>query len=125
MIEDSSAHRIARRTPLAAVLAVMENRVGAVTPRKSLLGAALGAVLAEDVMAGQLPPAPIAMRDGYAVDSASLADAGPYSPIAFPVPARPIDAGEPMPADCDAVLAADAVVLRGGSIEAVAAVAAG
>lgn len=67
----------------------------------------------------------MALCDGFGVESAALADAGPYMPVALPSTARRIDAGEPMPAGCDAVLPADAVALRGGRMEALAAVAPG
>lgn len=125
MAEDFTTQRIARLTPLATVLSLIEARVGSVAPRKSPPAVALGAVLAEDVVARQLPPAAIALRDGYAVDAATLADAGPYAPVALPQAARRIDAGEPMPGGCDAVLTVDAVALRSGRLEAVAAVAPG
>ncbi|HTV36177.1 MAG TPA: molybdopterin-binding protein, partial [Xanthobacteraceae bacterium] len=65
------------------------------------------------------------LRDGYAVDAAALADAGPYMPVALPATARRIDAGAALPSDYDAVLPVDAVALRGGRIEAVASVAPG
>jgi molybdopterin molybdotransferase len=125
MVEDSSTQRITRLTPLGAVLALIESRVGAVAPQKSPLAAASGQVLAEDVVVRQLPSSPIALRDGYAVDAAAIADAGPYSPVALPPAARRIDVGEPVPSGCDAVLTSDAVALRGGRIEAVASVTAG
>jgi molybdopterin molybdotransferase len=125
MVEDSSVQRISRLTPLAAVLALIESRVGAVAPQKLDLAQALGCTLAEDVVAQQWPPYPVALRDGYAVDAAALADAGPYMPVALPATARRIDAGEALPSDYDAVLPVDAVALRGGRIEAVAAVAPG
>jgi molybdopterin molybdotransferase len=117
--------RITRLTPLATVLALIESRVGAVSPQKSPLAAALGHMLAEDVVARQLPSSPIALRDGYAVDAATIADAGPYSPVALPGAARRIDVGETIPGGCDAILPADAVALRGGRLEAVASVTAG
>jgi molybdopterin molybdotransferase len=125
MAVDSSIQRIARLTPLDAVLARIESRVGAVAPQKTALAAALGQVLAEDIVAQRLPPSPVALRDGYAVDAAAVADAGPYMPVVLPAAARRIDVGEPMPNGCDAVLPVDAVALRGGRIEAVAAVTAG
>src|SRR3984885_5006359 len=120
-----SHQRITRLTPLATVLARIEARVGAVVPQKTPLAAALGQVLAEDIVVQRLPPSPTALRDGYAVDAATVSEAGPYMPVALPAATRRIDAGEPMPNGCDAVLPVDAVALRGGRIEAVAAVTAG
>jgi molybdopterin molybdotransferase len=125
MVEDSSIQRIARLTPLATVLALIESRVGAVAPQKSALAAALGCTLAEDVVAAQLPALSIAMRDGFAVDAAAVADAGPYTPMPLPLTVRRIDVGEPLPGDTNAVLPLDAVTQRGQRAEAVAAVAAG
>jgi molybdopterin molybdotransferase len=125
MVEDSSTQRITRLTPLATVLALIEARVAAVAAQKLDLAQALGGTLAEDVVARQLPPHPIALRDGYAVEAGALADAGPYMPVPLPSTAQRIDVGEALPSGCDAVLPVDAVALRGGRIEAVAAVAPG
>ncbi len=125
MVDDSSIQRISRLTPLSEVLALIDTRVSAVKPQQVELGQALGCALAEDVIAGPLPPHPIALRDGFGVEAAALADAGPYMPVALPPTARRIDVGEPMPAGCDAVLPVDAVALRGGRVEALAAVAPG
>ena len=46
-------------------------------------------------------------------------------PVALPTTARRIDAGDALPSGCDAVLPVDAVTIRGGRIEAVAALAPG
>ncbi len=72
-----------------------------------------------------LPGVAIALRDGFAVDAASVADAGPYAPVALPGSLRPIEVGEPLPIGADAVLPIDAVAVRGGRAEVVAPVAAG
>ncbi len=106
-------------------MGLIAKEVGAVGARKSPLEAALGHVLAEDVVAAQLPPRAIALRDGFAVAAAALADAGPYAPVTLPPAARRVDAGEPLPDGADAVLPLDAVSLRGDRVEAVAAIAAG
>jgi molybdopterin biosynthesis enzyme len=125
MAEDLSTQRIARLTPLADVLALIEARVSAVAPQKLDLAQAQGCTLAEDAVARQRPPHPIALRDGYAVDAAALADAGPYMPVALPSASRRIDAGDALPGEYDAVLPVDAVSVRGGRREAVAPVAPG
>jgi len=125
MADDFSTQRIARLTPLSAVLALIKSRVSAVKPQKSPVAVALGCTLAEDVAAPNLPAQPVALRDGYAVMSDIVADAGPYSPIAFTTMPRRVDAGEPLPGGSDAVLPLDAVMLRGGRAEATAAVAIG
>ena len=116
-----SIQRIARLTPLAEILSVVETQTRPVAVQKWPVAAAFGCVVAEDVVAsGPVPPAPIAFCDGYAVDSGVFADAGPYSPVALPAAARQVDAGDALPRGCDAVLPVDAVMLRGGRIEAVA-----
>jgi molybdopterin molybdotransferase len=125
MAVDSSTQRITRLTPLSAILALIESRVVAVKPQKSALGAALDFTLAKDVVSSEQPPRPIALRDGFSVDAATVADAGPYAPVPLPLTVRRIDAGEALPNDADAVLPLDAVTLRGHRAEAVAAVTAG
>ena len=125
MTVDSSIQRIARLTALSAILALIDSRVSAVKPQKSALHGARDLTLAEDVVASEQPPRPIALRDGFPVDAAAFADAGPYAPVPLPLTACRIDAGEPLPSDTDAVLPLDAVTLRGHRAEAVAAVTAG
>jgi molybdopterin molybdotransferase len=120
MIVDSSMQRIARLTPLREVLAIVEARVGAVTPRTCPLLSARGRVLAADVAVKQLPSAPIALRDGYAVEAAATADAGPYAPLPLPAKPQPINAGEPLPNGTDAVVPFDAVNERGEAVAPVA-----
>ncbi|HUD86171.1 MAG TPA: molybdopterin-binding protein [Xanthobacteraceae bacterium] len=123
--DNATSQRITCLTPLAAVLALIESRVGAVKPQKSAVAAARGFTLAEDVVASARPLRPIALRDGFPVDAAAVADAGPYAPVPLPPTARRIDVGEPLPGDSNAVLPLDAVMVRGHRAEAVAAVAAG
>ncbi|MGB6534883.1 MAG: hypothetical protein WBF58_02860, partial [Xanthobacteraceae bacterium] len=123
MIEDSSTQRITRLTALSEILTLIDERVTPVKPQKSKLDNALGFVLAEDIFASEQPPHTIALHDGYAVEAGAFGDAGPYMPVPLPSTARRIDAGEALPNGCDAVLPVDAVALRSGRIEAVAAVA--
>ncbi|MGC1236630.1 MAG: hypothetical protein WA838_18415, partial [Xanthobacteraceae bacterium] len=80
MTADSSTQRIARLTSLEAILAFIQSRVAAVPPRRTPLSQSVGAVLAEDVQPPECPPRPIALRDGFAVAAAEIADAGPYAP---------------------------------------------
>ena len=125
MIGDSSIQRITRLTPLAAVLAAIERGVSPVAPGSCPLAQALGCTLAEDVTVALLPPAPIALRDGFAVEAAAIADAGSYTPIPFATMSRRIDTGEPLPAGTDSVLPLDAVAQSGDRAGAIAAVASG
>jgi molybdopterin molybdotransferase len=121
----TSVQRIARLTPLAAILKLVQSRVAAVAPRRTGLAQALGAVLAEDVQSPQRPPRAIALRDGFAVGSAEIADAGPYAPVALGLTACRVDVGGALPGGTDAVAPLDAVVLRGTRAEVIAAVAPG
>jgi len=125
MAVDSSIQRIMRLTPLSAILALIDSRVGAVKPQKTAIHEARDFTLAEDVVSSEQPPRPIALRDGFPVDAATVADAGPYAPVPLPLTVRRIDAGEALPSDADAVLPLDAVTLRGHRAEAFAAVTAG
>jgi molybdopterin molybdotransferase len=122
MAVDSSIQRISRLTPLCAIVALIEARVVAVQPRKCPVAAALGATLAEDVVTSDIPPHPIALRDGYAVAAATIADASSYAPLPFAALPPRIDAGEPLPTGTDAVAPLDAVIIRGDRAEAIAAV---
>jgi len=121
---DSSPQRITRLTPLAAVLALIESRVEAVRPEKVLVKDARHFTVAEDIWA-KWPRDSTALTDGYAVNAASLADAGPYMPVPLSQSACRVDEGEVMPDGTDAVLPLDAVVMRGDRAEAVATVAPG
>src|SRR6516164_36335 len=123
MAIDSSVQRIARLTPLSAILALIEEQVAAVAARRTALAEAVGAALASDVYAAERPAHAIALRDGFAVAAAEIADAGPYAPVPLSLIARRIDAGEALPSGTDAVAPLDAIALRGDRTEAVAVVA--
>ena len=122
---DSSIQRIVRLTPLHAILACIESRVAPVPPRRNALASARGATLAEDVVAAAHPPRAIALRDGFAVAAAAIADAGSYTPVPLTIRARRIDAGDPLPNGTDAVVPLDAIAHHGDRAEATAAVAPG
>ena len=126
MAGEPENQRIARLTPLADVLARIDALVRPVAPRAVELAAALGRVLADDVVAaaGQ-PAAALALRDGWAVRAEDTADAGSYAPVPLPPTPTRIDVGEPLPPGTDAVAPLDAVVDRGGRVEALAPVAPG
>jgi molybdopterin molybdotransferase len=127
MVGDPKAgQRIGRLTPLAEALAAVEAITRPVERREADIGAALGRVLAADINASTpLPPADIALRDGFAVPSAQTTDASSYTPALLSAPPKRVDAGQPMPAGMDAVAALDTVVMRGATAEIVAAVAPG
>ena len=123
-VDSDTTQRIARLTPLDAVLARIDAVVAPVAAREVALGAAIGRVLAGDVVVTARPRAALALRDGWAVNSALTRDAGPYAPAPLPEAIR-IDAGTPLPAGADAVAEIDAVVIRGGGAEAIAPITAG
>jgi molybdopterin molybdotransferase len=125
MTVDSTIQRIARLTPLDVLLKIVQSRVAPVASRDARLAEALGTVLAKDVQPPQSPPRPIALRDGFAVAAAEIADAGPYAPVPLSLTARRIDTGDALPNGTDAVAPLDAVALRGTHAEAIAAVAPG
>jgi molybdopterin molybdotransferase len=118
--ETDIPQRIARLTPLDDVLRHIDALVDPVTPRTSELVAALGGTLAEDIIVdAAIPPAPRALRDGWAVASDLTTDAGTYAPAPLPAAMR-VDAGEPLPPGTDAVAPLDAVTIRGGLAQALA-----
>src|SRR5215470_15963809 len=117
MTVDSTIQRIARLTPLDVLLKIVQSRVAPVAPRDARLAEALGTVLAKDVQPPQSPPRPIALRDGFAVAAAEIADAGPYAPVPLSLTARRIDTGDALPNGTDAVAPLDAVTLRGTHAE--------
>ena len=125
MTLDSSTQRIGRLTALSVVLSLIETCVGAAAQTKTPLTAARGFTLAEDVIGSARPPHAMALRDGFPVDSALVADAGSYMPIPLPLTTRRIDVGEPLPSGTDAVLPLDAVALRDHRAEAIAPAVAG
>lgn len=125
MSEGSTVQRITRLSALGDVVDLIERSVRAAAPDRAPLAAALGRVLAEDVTVATLPPRAIALRDGFAVDAAAIADAGPYSPAPMPVDAHSVETGGPLPDGTDAVVPVDAVRQGGRYAEALVAVAPG
>jgi molybdopterin molybdotransferase len=111
--------RIVRLTPLDTVLARIDALVAPVMPREVAIAAAVGRVVVGDVTVGSRPGAALALRDGWAVNSALTQDAGPYAPAPLPSAIR-IEAGAPLPAGADAVAESDAVVVRDGAAQAIA-----
>ena len=87
MAQDST-QRIARLTPLAEVLDRIDRLVDPVPPREVPIAAASGRILAADVMVPPHPLHPLALRDGWAIDSDLTGDAGAYAPIPLPLPLR-------------------------------------
>jgi molybdopterin molybdotransferase len=118
MNADMAFHqRIGRLTPLADVLAEIAE-VAPVTPCQVAVAQAEGCVLAADVTANNgLPPVPVALRDGWAVDSDATRDAGPYAPLTLQPPPQRVDAFAALPPGIDAVAPLDAVIALGGMMQ--------
>ena len=113
--------RIARLTPLGAVLPLIDALAHPVAPQQIAVASALGRVLAEDVTAPSArPEIAIAIRDGWAVSSTDIIDASATTPVPLmPAPAW-LETGDSLPAHADAVAPFDAVAWHGRIAEAVA-----
>jgi molybdopterin molybdotransferase len=117
--------RISRLTPLAEIMARIET-VAPVAARNMEPAAAIGGTLAANVAAAaDCPPAAVATRDGWAVASELLTDAGPYAPMPLSPPPDWVETGDAMPAGTDAVFPLDAVTVTKTGAEAHASVVAG
>jgi len=123
--QHSGIQRISRLTPLRAILALIESRVSPVKARKCATAAAAGFTLADDVVTAERPTSSIALSDGFAVDAAAVADAGPYAPALLPALPQWIEAGQSLPIGTDAVAPLDAITQRGERVEVIVPVLAG
>ncbi len=111
---------IARLTPLAEVLALIDREVKPVAPCGVPLNDAINCILAADVLASAQPAAPLALVDGWALSADLTRDAGSYAPAPLQqMPVR-IEAGRRMPDGTDSVAAFDMVKLTQGGAEALA-----
>ncbi len=109
---------IARLTPLADVLAMVDLDVKPVTPRTVETSKASGHTLAVDAMARARPNVAIAMLDGWALAADATLGAGGYTPALLLVPPQRVEVGQPMPPDTDSVAPFDAVKITNGHAEA-------
>lgn len=106
--------RIARLMPIDDVTQRIAGCVAPVAPRDLAGAAALGATLAEDIIARDpRPAAPLALIDGWAVPAELTTYAETYAP-ALLTALREIAVGEKLGVDSDAVAPLDAVTWRGG-----------
>ncbi len=119
-----ATQRIARLMPLDAVLERIDALVAPVAAREVAIADAVGRVVAADVTVTSRPAVALALRDGWAVNSALAQDAGPYAPAPLPSAFR-IEAGAPLPPGADAVAEIDAVMVRDGRAQAIAPIASG
>ena len=121
-----SNQRVTHLAPLEEVYAFIDAVARPVEPREVAVSQASGRVLAADaVVAAPAPARALALRDGWAVASERVADAGPYAPAPLAPPPAWVECGEALPGGADAVLAPDAVALTDGVAEALAAASAG
>jgi molybdopterin biosynthesis enzyme len=112
---------ITRLTPLAEVIAAIDETVKPVAARNVKLAAACGRVLAMDIVqVGPWPPAAVALHDGWAIAAEMTRDAGGFAPALLPQVPAYVEAGKPMPAGTDAVAPRGTIQVRGGQAEAVA-----
>jgi molybdopterin molybdotransferase len=111
-LSPETIQRVSRLAPLRDVHA----RIDAVTPvAPCAVEPAVGLVLAGDVtVATPMPQAALALRDGWAVRSELVADAGPYSPVPLSPEPSWVEVGDPLSSAADAVLALDSVVKSSG-----------
>lgn len=92
-------------TPLATALDRLLDAIVPVVAVRLPLERALGAMLAEPLLApGPLPPRAIALRAGWAVASHDTVGASPYSPAHGGLSPVPVGVGDPLPPGADAVL---------------------
>jgi molybdopterin molybdotransferase len=120
------SQRIARLTPLAEVLKRVAALAHPVAAREMETDQSAGRVLASDAAVdGPLPSRPTALRDGWAVRSELVSDAGAYAPTVLEPAPEFLEAGDAAAPGSDAVLPPDALVMRGAIAEAVAGVAPG
>ena len=111
---------IARLTPLAEVLAMVDLGVKPITPRTVDLTAAAARTLAVDAVAPWRPSSALAMLDGWALSADATLGAGGYTPALLLEPPQRVEVGQPMPPDTDSVAPFDAVKVTGGRAEALA-----
>ena len=92
-------------------LRLIRAHVGPCTPTTLPVAEALGAVLAEPaIVPADLPPQPMALRDGFAVSADTLIGASPNLPLPLATDARFVNSGETLPTGMDAVLPREDVI---------------
>src|SRR3972149_6536383 len=88
---------IARLTPLADVLAMVDLEVKPVAPRTVDLSAAAGRTLAVDTAAPTRPNSALALLDGWALAADATVGAGGYSPALLPMGPPRVEGGPAVP----------------------------
>lgn len=121
-MESSPEQKIARLTPLAKVMAALDELAWPVKAREVASADAAGFVLAADVIGASLPARATALGDGWAVKADELADASAYAPVQLVNRPMRVEAGDDLPSGADTVAPLDIIVVRGEVVEAVGAV---
>jgi molybdopterin biosynthesis enzyme len=97
--------RLSRLTALDDALERLSGLLRPAAPRDVPVGESCGRIAAASIaVPADVPPAPRAHTDGWAVNSADLVGASSYSPALLTPPPVWIDAGDAMPSGTDAVL---------------------
>ena len=105
-----------RLTPLDDALARWLEGVRPAEPHAASPLDAIGAALADPVrLSGPLPPAAVALRDGWPVASAETVGATGYAPAFLSAEPCWLQAGDPVPPGADAILP-DAAMDRQGPV---------
>jgi len=108
------AQSLGTLTALDAALAQLRPFLQELPARRVTLDAAQGHVLAQDVIVSTaLPPAPRALRDGYALSSQEIAGASSYSPVMLMEAPQRVSIGDALSPGCDCVLDAQSLDLSG------------
>jgi molybdopterin biosynthesis enzyme len=100
-------------TPLDVALAALLQRLEAVAPVELPLADVPGCAAAEMPPLQSLPSRDLATGDGWALNSRDLVGASSYSPVPLSTPPVWVEAGDPMPDDCDCIVDGDAVEQAG------------
>jgi molybdopterin biosynthesis enzyme len=107
-------------TPLDTALAMLLDGHASVEPGELPLAEALGSVTAQMPPLRALPACDVAAADGWAFRARDLVGASSYSPLPLAQPPIWVEAGDPLPGDCDCVVDADLVESSGPLAEVVA-----
>jgi molybdopterin molybdotransferase len=107
-------------TPLDAALAALLHRLEPVAPVELALADALGCTAADMPSLQPLPSRDVAAADGWALRASDLVGASSYSPLLLSAPPVWVEAGEPMPDNCDCVVDSDSVDRAGPMVQVLA-----
>ncbi|MGO8909464.1 MAG: molybdopterin-binding protein [Bradyrhizobium sp.] len=107
-------------TPLDVALAALLHRLAPVAPVELPLADALGCTAAEMPPLKPLPSCDVAASDGWALRARDLVGASSYSPLPLSVSPVWVEAGDPMPGDCDCVVDSDSVGRAGPMVQVLA-----